>query len=174
VRLGVQAFYERTGSRYRNPHEPAVREALHQSLVRWQPDLNNVLDLACGSGEATLALRQTGCTNITGMDPYTGSAYFERTGQNAEALTFEQISTGLISDRRYSLIVCSFALHLVAESRLPLVAYQLSLIAPALLILTPHKRPILRAEWGWQIVDELIVDRVRARFYRSDKVFVQE
>src|SRR5260221_7619003 len=166
-RFGVQAFYERAGDSYRNPHDPAIREALKQSLNRWRPEQDNVLDLACGSGEVTLALREADGAHITGMDPYTGAAYFARTGQQAEAVTFEQISTGLLADRRYSLIVCSFALHLVEKSRLPLVAYQLSLIAPALLILTPHKRPILRSEWGWQVAGELSANRVRARFYRS-------
>src|SRR5258708_38489137 len=102
-RFGVQAFYERAGSSYRNPHEPAIREALRQSVDRWQPDLRSVLDLACGSGEVTLALRETGGATVTGIDPYTGAAYFERTGQQAEALAFEQISTGILAERCYSL-----------------------------------------------------------------------
>src|SRR5258708_36597526 len=124
-RFGVQAFYERAGDSYRNPHEPAIREALKQSLERWQPELNNVLDLACGSGEVTLALREADGAHIIGIDPYTGAAYFERTGQQAEAITFEQISMGILVERRYSLIVCSFPLHLVEKSRIPLVAHQL-------------------------------------------------
>src|SRR5258708_17646166 len=172
-RFGVQAFYERAGSSYRNPHEPSIREALRQSVDRWQPDFRNVLALACGSGEVTLALLEADSAHgahSTGIDPYTGAAYFERTGQQAEAIMFEQISTGILADRRYSLIVCSFALHLVEKSRLPLVAYQLSLIAPALLILTPHKRPVLRPEWGWQMAGELSANRIRARFYQSTSV----
>jgi hypothetical protein len=62
--------------------------------------------------------------------------------------------------------VCSFALHLVALSRLPGLAAQLSSIGTALLVLTPHKRPQLRPEWGWLCADELLIERVRARYYR--------
>jgi hypothetical protein len=65
------------------------------------------------------------------------------------------------------LIVCSFALHLVEVSRLPTVAFQLAQIADTLLILTPHKRPNLKAEWGWKLDSELLETRVRARLYRT-------
>jgi len=82
-------------------------------------------------------------------------------------LSFEDVAAGALSGRKYSLVVCSFALHLCEPSRLPAVAYQLSLVAPALLILTPHKRPHLREEWGWNLDGEQVVERVRSRFYRS-------
>jgi len=163
---GVRGFYEQHGEAYRNPHESAIRLALHAGLSRWSLDMSRVLDLACGSGEVTLALQELGCTNIVGIDPYTAEAYRARTGRLAEPFTFEQISEGALEGRRYSLIVCSYALHLLAASRLPLVAYQLQRIAPALIILTPHKRPQLREAWGWQLQDEILVARVRARLYR--------
>ena len=75
------------------------------------------------------------------------------------------MAAGGLEGRAYSLIVCSFALHLLALSRLPRLAYQLSRLAPALLVLTPHKRPELRPDWGWQLSGELRVARVRARLY---------
>jgi SAM-dependent methyltransferase len=162
---GVQGFYEQFGEAYRNPHEAAIRAVLHTGLSRWQVDLCRVLDLACGSGEITLALQELGFADIDGIDPYTVEAYRARTGRIAEPLTFEQIADGALEGRRYSLIVCSFALHLLAESRLPVLAYQLSRLAPALIILTPHKRPRLREAWGWRLVDEIIQERVRARLY---------
>ena len=164
---GVQGFYEQYGDQYRNPHEFAIREVLARAVTTWQPDLAHVLDLACGSGEVTLALKELGCTRIDGIDPYTGNAYTERTGQHAEPFTFAQIASGILSGRHYSLIVCSFALHLLEDSRLPTLAYQLSLITDGLLILTPHKRPEIDASWGWTIVGELVEDRVRARYYKS-------
>ena len=165
-RHGVQAFYRQFGDQYRNPHEPAIHEALRLAIERWDVDLGHVLDLACGSGEVTLALRGLGHTAVEGIDPYTHKAYTERTGSMAEAYTFEQIAAGALAGRSYSTIICSFALHLLDASRLPALAYQLSLIADALLILTPHKRPRLKPEWGWSCYDELVVDRVRARYYR--------
>ena len=165
---GVHKFYEQQGATYRNPHEEAIREALRLAVARWKLDpAGKVLDLACGSGEATLLLRELGFQHIDGVDPYTGAAYRERTGQPAEAFTFEQIAVGALEGRTYDLIVCSFALHLAAESRLPTLAYQLSQIASLLLILTPHKRPYLKAEWGWVLDDEFVHDRVRCRLYRK-------
>jgi hypothetical protein len=88
-------------------------------------------------------------------------------GEPAENITFEQIAEGSLANRRYSLIACSFAMHLCDKSRLPALAIQLSMISPALLILTPHKRPMLRAEWGWDLEGEFVLRRVRARLYRS-------
>jgi SAM-dependent methyltransferase len=162
---GVRGFYERFCDAYRNPHEAAIRSALHAGLSRWQVDLSRVLDLACGSGEVTLALQELGCTSIDGIDPYTAEAYRKRTGRQAESLTFEQIAEGALEGCRYSLIVCSYALHLLPASRLPVLAYRLQRLAPALIILTPHKRPQLREGWGWRLEDEIVVARVRARLY---------
>ena len=78
----------------------------------------------------------------------------------------DRASTGALAGRSYGTIVCSFALHLVALSRLPALMTQLSLIGTALLVLTPHKRPLLQPEWGWRCADELLIERVRARYYR--------
>jgi hypothetical protein len=50
---------------------------------------------------------------------------------------------------------------------LPRLAYQLSRIADALIIITPHKRPRLQEAWGWKLDAEIIVDRVRGRLYRT-------
>jgi SAM-dependent methyltransferase len=166
-RLGPAEFYRRHGAEYRNPHEPAARRALLAALNAWQPSLTHVLDLACGSGEATLALWQAGAARVDGVDPYTAAAYQARTGQPAETLSFEAVAEGALEGRRYSLIVCSYALHLLEASRLPRLAYQLSRLAPALLVLTPHKRPHVRPEWGWRLAGEQVVERVRARRYIS-------
>jgi 2-polyprenyl-3-methyl-5-hydroxy-6-metoxy-1,4-benzoquinol methylase len=166
--LGVRGFYEQHGAHYRNPHEPAVARALAAAVRTWQPGLEQVLDLACGSGEATLALQALGAASVQGVDPFTGPAYQARTGQLAEPFTFEAVAAGALAGRRYSLIVCSYALHLLQPSRLPGLAYALSLLAPRLLVLTPHKRPHLRPEWGWSLAGELVVERVRARYYLAD------
>jgi 2-polyprenyl-3-methyl-5-hydroxy-6-metoxy-1,4-benzoquinol methylase len=164
---GVRGFYEQHGAHYRNPHELSVARAITAAVQHWQPDLARVLDLACGSGEATLALRALGAGSLHGVDPYTGPAYQARTGQAAEPLSFEAIAAGALAGRAYTLIICSYALHLLQPSRLPQLAYQLSLLAPALLVLTPHKRPHLRSDLGWALTGELVVERVRVRHYQS-------
>ena len=163
---GVRGFYAESGGDYRNPHEPQLRRCVRVAVETWRPDLSRVLDLAAGSGEATLALRELGAATVDGVDPYTADAYLRRTGRPAERLTFEDVAAGALSGRRYTLAVCSFALHLVEPSRLPAVAQQLSLAGDQLLILTPHTRPVIKSWWGWDPVGEVVVERVRARMYR--------
>lgn len=164
--LGAQAFYEKYGVAYRNPHEAAIGVVLRAVVPEWDLDLARVLDLACGSGEATLVLRDLGAGQIDGVDPYTGGAYLARTGQAAESLGFEQIAAGALAERRYSLIVCSFAMHLLPASRLPALLFRLAELASQLLILTPHKRPELKRAWGWELTQEGVLERVRARLYQ--------
>jgi hypothetical protein len=165
---GVTKFYAQEGGAYRNPHESSARLALAEAVKLWPLDLSRVLDLACGSGEMTLELHEHGAGQIDGVDAYTGDAYRQRTGQDAICLSFEQIAAGALAERRYSHVVCSYALHLVERSRLPGLLWALGQISPALLILSPHKRPQLDPDWGWRFVDELYVQRVRTRLYHWD------
>ena len=167
--FGAEEYYRRFGADYRNPHETAVRAVIQESVKRNSLDLRHVLDLACGSGEATRALLEVGAKDIDGADPYTAAAYSAATGIPAEELSFEDVAAGALAGRHYSLTVCSFALHLADVSRLPLLAWQLAQVSDALLIVTPHKRPDLRPEWGWRLVDEFVRDRVRARVYLSHR-----
>src|SRR5690348_15623900 len=118
-RHGAEKFYEQFGRDYRNPHEPIIARSLKVAQREWSLDLSNVLDLAAGSGEVTLALRELGAGAIHGIDPFTYEAYEQRTGQPAERLTFADIAAGALEGQRYSLIVGSFALHLCELSRLP-------------------------------------------------------
>jgi SAM-dependent methyltransferase len=164
---GVSAFYRESGGDYRNPHEPQIERLLGIVARDWNLNFTRVLDLAAGSGEVTLALRRLGAGHTDGIDPFTFAAYEERTGQAAGRESFEQIADGALAGRSYSLVVCSFALHLLEPSRLPKVVYQLSCIGDRLLILTPHKRPLIRPDWGWEREHEMVVQRVRARLYRS-------
>ncbi len=164
-RHGVEGYYSQFGAAYRNPHEPVIREALRIALERQQLDLTRVLDLACGSGEATLVLRELGAVEIDGIDPFTSDAYLTRTGKAAESYGFEQIASGALAGRSYSLIVCSFAMHLIEESWLPALLAELRMISDRLLILTPHKRPEFKADWGWRLEDEFVHERVRVRLF---------
>lgn len=165
----MRGFYAETGAGYRNPHEPQARRCIKIAVEKWSPDLKHVLDLAAGSGEATLALRELGARQIGGIDPYTADAYAARTGAAAERFSFADVAAGALAGRSYSLVVCSFALHLCEPSRLPQVAQQLSLVGDALLVLTPHKRPVIQPDWGWPLMGETVVERVRARMYTSTR-----
>jgi SAM-dependent methyltransferase len=163
---GIAGYYEQFGATYSNPHEPQIRTLLERLIPAWALNLSRTLDLACGSGEVSSVILEHGGT-VTGIDPFTFEAYQNRTGLEAERWFFEDIANGALEGRRFSLIVCSFALHLVEVSRLPKVAFQLAQISDALLILTPHKRPNLKAEWGWKLEAEVLETRVRARLYRK-------
>lgn len=167
--LGPQAYYRQHGAAYRNPHETTIAELLRQVAVDWKLDLSRVLDLACGSGEVTLALRdlipRDPLGTIEASDPFTQAAYRERTGSEAFDWPFQAIADGALEGRRYSLVVCSFALHLCEPSWLPRVVQALARTTDDLLILTPHKRPELKPEWGFLLADERLHDRVRARRY---------
>ena len=46
------------------------------------------------------------------------------------------------------------------------LAQSLGRISDALLILSPHKRPVLESAWGWSLVGEIYPQRVRTKFYR--------
>src|SRR4051794_2932590 len=94
---GAEHFYRESGKSYRNPHEPRILAGLDEALRRWSPDLTNVLDLAAGSGEITLALRDRGAKQISGIDPYTFEAFEARTGLQAQRFTFDQIADGALS-----------------------------------------------------------------------------
>ena len=166
-RLGADAYYRDHAAGYANPHEPEVAHSLGLARAKWDLDLSHVLDLACGGGEATLALRALGAARVDGCDPYLFDLYARRTGTPAERFSFADVAAGALAGRAYSLVVCSFALHLAEPSRLPAVCFQLSLVAPALLVLTPHKRPHVRPEWGWRLDGEFVWARVRTRRYAS-------
>jgi hypothetical protein len=168
-RHGADGYYRDYAQDYVNPHEPEVRQCIEMAVSRWPLDLSRVLDLAAGSGEVTMALRELGAGEIDACDPHLFAQYERRIGRPCERFSFEDIAAGAMAGREYKLIVCSFALHLVEASRLPLVCSQLALIAPALLVLTPHKRPEIREQWGWALAGEFVWARVRARWYRSQK-----
>lgn len=82
------AYYEEEGGVYTNPHDGAIKAILTQS-VALSPEMwtGKVLDLACGSGEATEALVEAGVpyTNIDACDPYTLDAYYARCSSLAAA-----------------------------------------------------------------------------------------
>jgi hypothetical protein len=165
--LGVERFYREHGASYRNPHEANVGAALGVAVKLLDISKEQrVLDLCCGSGEVTLALHALGFRELRGIDPYTADAYRERTGRQATQLDFDAIGQGALLGQRFDWIVCSFALHLLAPSKLPSVVWQLAQSAPNLLVLSPHKRPVLSAHWGFELRVEQVERRVRLRGYR--------
>lgn len=169
---GLDQYYAIHGADYRNPHEKIIQKILKSWLIQEKRSTEiRVLDLACGSGEISLILRDYGVEKITGVDPYTAMAYQKRTGLEAIPYTFQQIThSGLVDDSgerlAFDLIICSFALHLCEKSRLPALCLRLAEMSPNLVVITPHKRPEISENWGWLMKSELIMDRVRLRDYQ--------
>lgn len=186
---GVADHYREHGASYRNPHATIIDRCLEVAVARWPLRLEHVLDLAAGAGEFTLALSRAtrlppaaGPTQsigiagvrggqdvlpITACDAFTMRAYEAQTGLPCRQLTFEQIAAGALRGGSFALIGCSFAMHLCPPSQLPVLALELSQIGQQLMILSPHKRPIIRDGWGWRLLDSFTEQRVHVRLFES-------
>ena len=181
--LGAEAFYAAHGDSYTNPHEHVLAAALASALTVWQASgmlgerrIERVLDVASGSGEASVAFRnwcETQPTHATptieACDPFTHQAYETRVGRSAERWSFADICGGVIEEdrRRYSLLLCSFCLHLLEKGWLHVTMAALARSAEFMIVCTPHKRPSIEAATGWDQLDERVHERVRVRLYRS-------
>lgn len=154
---GAAGWYREHGDRYRNPHEDGVAGMTKRSVALWPECFaGRVLDLACGSGEVTLALLAEGVAAdcIDACDPFTAEAYRTRIGAEALPWSFAAIAGGCAVDRAWSAVVCSYALHLCPPSWLPSVCLALAATSPNLIVITPHKRPVIAEPWGWLLVEE--------------------
>jgi SAM-dependent methyltransferase len=126
----------------------------------------NVLDLCCGGGEVTSILgAQDKEYRIDGVDPYTAEAYKKNTGKICLPLSFKDIVLGGLEDKKYDTVICSFAMHLCELSMLDMLLFRLSGICDTLIILTPHKRPVIK-NW-WRLEREIIYQKVKLRIYRK-------
>jgi len=157
---GVKNFYLHSGNHYTNPHIKDVQLCLRESVNSWNLPTTSILDLACGSGEVSECFNPD---NVTGIDPYTQEAYFKRIGKHPLSYSFDDIINGALIDHRYNLIICSYALHLIEESKLPSLCYALAQISNKMLIISPHKKPNIK--YAWNIRGEIYVNRVRSRYY---------
>jgi SAM-dependent methyltransferase len=162
AKIGVENYYKKHSKDYRNPHEKIVHKLLEIAENKNYIG-RNVIDLCCGSGEVTLGLKQYN-HKITGVDPYTNLAYYNRTGCKAINLSFKDIVRGKLKEH-CDTIICSFALHLCEKSMLPFLLYRLGEITDTLIIISPHKRPDCDRIASWILVDDIIVDRVRMKVY---------
>jgi SAM-dependent methyltransferase len=141
-----------------------------------------VLDLACGSGEASLVVDRWlrgkagapfGHLVLTASDPFTAAAFRERTGLPAVGgWAFEDVQEGCLHGRAFDVVVCSFALHLLDESRLFATLRELSVAARWLVICSPHKRPHVKHGCGWALVHDGVKERVHVRIFESCNVEV--
>lgn len=163
-KYGVEDFYKQKGREYSNPHYGKIKELVMNSVDLGELVDKSILDLACGSGEMTKLL-PLDC-NVEGIDPYTYELYTSETGRACHKMNFvDIIKNGLPG--KYDVVFCSFAMHLAKVSQLPVLANRLSLDVSKLIVITPHKRPNIKEEYGWKLEEEEIYERVRLRKYAS-------
>jgi len=168
--LGVEGFYKKSGDTYTNPHEAHIVALLKRNTHRI--DYDKVLDFCCGSGEVTEALFKMGFKNTIGSDPFTQTAFKNRIGKIALPLTFDDvIRNGL--DQPYSSVISSFAMHLCPVEKLYPLTLQIFQFTKQLIIITPHKRPVLEKLDGVQLdfVDAVLTFRgkeIRLKSYRCE------
>lgn len=164
---GVKNYYQWYFDQYKNPHEPIIHKSITFIDNNWDVDFSKTLDIACGKGEVTKMLVKLGYNNISAIDAYSCKYYEEETDGKCRTITFDDIINGKLDGEKYSILVSSFALHLLEESKLPIFLYKLTQLSDKLLIITPHKRPEIKEEWGWKLVDEVNIDRVKSRLYEN-------
>lgn len=162
--IGVEEFYLKNGDSYINPHENIIHQHLSYFLNRNIIDTSKILDLCCGSGEVSTFFLNQNITNIKGSDPYTFNNYKKQTNLPCFEYNFKDIANGEIKEH-FSLIVCSFALHLADKSLLPTILFNLSSISEQLIIISPHKKPDINL--FWKLEEEHYNQKVRTRFFKS-------
>jgi len=152
---GVETYYRDLGQTYTNPH--AARVMTH--IQRWSHlDLNDTLDLCCGTGIVTQELLALDFTNIIGCDPFLHEIYRETTGCECYQRDFKQLSKG--AEWKHRNIICSFGLHLCPTSLVPNLCWSLSQIARRLIIIGCGKKPQVV---HYQVTDEWYYGRVLSR-----------
>lgn len=155
-----------------------MRQLLHNNKERI--NYNQSFDFCCGGGEVSMALKDLGYTNTIASDPFTQAAYAKNINKNCLDYTFMDIIKGKLTGV-YTSIICSFAMHLCPEKQLYSLVWQLFNHTNSLIIITPHKRPILEDLEGVNLVFEDFVltkergKKVRLKCYSNKLVnFSQE
>ena len=164
-KFGVIEYYKKHSEDYTNPHYYIIKDLLKE-CIKVVDIGESILDLCCGSGEATKILTELGDYPIDGLDPYTLPAYKKNTGKECLMYDFKDIVSGALENKKYDTIICSFAMHLCEESMLNSLLYQLSRISKQLIIITPHKRPEIKT-W-WKEIYRHKENKVTIRVYEVD------
>jgi len=164
--MGVEDFYKKKGNEYKNPHLEYIKESIKKIVDSGEVDLSNVLDLAAGTGEVTSVLNDLGYYDIEATDPYLFKEYEDNTGYKCMKYSFQDIQQGKLSDKKYTAVICSYALHLADKSILHDLFWELSMISDYLIIISPNKRPEV-SEDSWELIKEFVNVKSKIRIYTS-------
>lgn len=145
VAQGVDAYYQQHGNTYFNLHFAQIKTLLIKNQHR--VNYTQTLDFCAGGGEVSQVLQELGFNYLLGCDPYTYQLYTQNTNQTCLTYNFQEVIQGklndYLADKVFTSIICSFAMHLCPEKQLYPLVYNLFQLAPQLVIITPHKRPVL-------------------------------
>ncbi len=164
--LGVEDFYKKKGNEYTNPHLKYIEESIKTIVDLGIVNLSKVLDLGSGTGEVTNELNNLGYYNVEGLDLYLCDEYENNTGYKCMEMSFDDIQQGKLKDKKYSTIICSYALHLADKSILHDLLWELSLISEYLVILSPTKKPEI-SEDSWELIYSFTNVKSKNRIYTS-------
>jgi hypothetical protein len=171
---GVEAFYKTNAHVYENPHFPYIQSLLEQSKTRL--DYSSVLDFCGGGGEVSVILKGMGFENSVGCDPFTHKLFEKNTGKKCWRFSFEDVVKRKLTakyppsvKKPFSSIVCSFGMHLCPEKMLQPLVFQLFTLTDTLVIITPHKRPVLEEIEGVQLAfnDFTLTERGKKVFLKA-------
>jgi hypothetical protein len=168
---GADDYYKNHATSYENPHFKEIKTLLIQNIGRF--DATNVLDLSAGGGEVSQVLLELKKGNITGCDPFTFDLFEKKIGIPCLRHSFMDIVKG-VELAPFTTIICSFAMHLCPEKDLFPLVWNLFQVAPALIIITPHKRPALEELPGVTLIweDFALTERgkkVKMKYYELEK-----
>jgi hypothetical protein len=164
--MGVEDFYKKKGDEYYNPHLQYIKESIEKIVDDNIINLSKVLDLAAGTGEVTNTLNELNFYNIEATDPYLYKEYEDNTGYKCMKYSFQNIQQGKLRDKKYSSIICSYALHLADKSILHDLFWELSMISEYLIIISPNKRPDVNND-SWELNDNFTIGKSKIRIYTS-------
>jgi hypothetical protein len=130
-----------------------------------------ILDLACGSGQITQALKANHVENVVGLDPFLSEQYQKETGKFVWNNSFEDIIEGRIHLPDFSMIICSYGLHLCSNLERLLQVLQDSTCY--LCVITPHGLPIIEESTGWKEMFRFKYANVKTLFFTT-RVLLEE
>jgi hypothetical protein len=81
----------------------------------------------------------------------------------------EDIQKGKLRNKKYSTIICSYALHLADKSILHDLFWELSMISKYLIIISPNKNPIVSDD-SWELIEEFRNGKCKIKIYISKNI----
>ena len=167
---GSDDYYRHHALEYKNPHEEQVRELVLRNAERL--DYSQALDLCAGGGEVSKVWQALGYDNFMACDAYTHQLYKRNLKKPCLPYSFDDFLRGKFTfPHQFTCMLSSFALHLCPEEWLFVVTQNLFAYTDNLVIITPHKRPVLEEVGTCTLVWEDFVLTERGKKVRLKSYF---